>query len=269
MIFLASKQRNGTLGFRNLHRNRATPMLDNERLSRALWFLAGGRGRPPTGAQLREWNRQKKLKEAWKSESRCNTLSMPKKALMMRRTPLKLDIRSIDWDEEPLKRSSDKKRRDRMPELPYRPPSCSLREPNNYRHRTNSKKDYVEGSSDDSDAPLGSPYQFKSKDYRNWNPLKARSTEYFSGFAPEEPLSGDETDSESERSVVVEASHANHLSELMMPRGHQASRIGRSRQHFNEGLFSNEPAKKKSRNKVRFADQTSKSKQGNRASWRV
>lgn len=30
----------------------------NERVSRAVWFLAGGVGKPPTGGELREWKRK-------------------------------------------------------------------------------------------------------------------------------------------------------------------------------------------------------------------
>lgn len=30
----------------------------NERVPRAVWFLAGGVGKPPTGRELREWKRQ-------------------------------------------------------------------------------------------------------------------------------------------------------------------------------------------------------------------
>lgn len=32
----------------------------NERVPRAVWFLAGGVGKPPTGRELREWKRQHK-----------------------------------------------------------------------------------------------------------------------------------------------------------------------------------------------------------------
>lgn len=35
---------------------------DDERVSRGLWFFAGGTGRPPTGAQLREWKRREREK---------------------------------------------------------------------------------------------------------------------------------------------------------------------------------------------------------------
>ncbi|KAL8779056.1 MAG: hypothetical protein Q9213_007123 [Squamulea squamosa] len=41
---------------------------DDERPSSLLWFLAGGTGKPPTGAQLRAWkrrDREEKARQGW------------------------------------------------------------------------------------------------------------------------------------------------------------------------------------------------------------
>lgn len=45
---------------------------DDERPSPLLWFLAGGLGGPPTGAQLRDWKRRDRednIREGWNVEA--------------------------------------------------------------------------------------------------------------------------------------------------------------------------------------------------------
>lgn len=43
---------------------------DNERVPKSVWYFAGGVGKPPTGAQMREWKRRDRERRARREEAR-------------------------------------------------------------------------------------------------------------------------------------------------------------------------------------------------------